>query len=212
MPTSNPQSVTKVLLVDDHGVVREGISSVFELSGQFCLVGSVGCGEAAFRAIERFEPDVVLLDLRLPDISGLEVLRRLRLAASKVKVIVLSSNDSDQTIRQALDLGARGYVVKRAGVVPLLEALEAVAAGRIYLSADAEAQLSEHLTDETLSAREIQILRLAAQGLTNVQIGKKTDITERTVKFHMTSLMQKLKAGDRTHAVSIALRRGFFEL
>jgi len=212
MSTSLPVPVTKVLLVDDHGVVREGISSVFELTTQFCLVGSVGSGEGAMRAIERFKPDVVLLDLRLPDISGLEVLRRLRGAASKVKVIVLSSNDSDQTIRQALDLGARGYVLKRAGVVPLLEALHAVTQGRIYLSAEAEAQLAEHLTDAPLSAREIQILRLVAQGLTNVQIGKQTDITERTVKFHINSVLQKLQAADRTHAVTIALRRGFLEL
>lgn len=211
MSSSLPLPVSKVLLVDDHGVIREGISSVFELTGEFCLVGAVDSGEAAMRAIERLHPDIVLLDLRLPDVSGLEVLRRLRSAASTVKVIVLSSNDSDQTIRQALDLGARGYVVKRAGVAPLLEALAAVKQGLVYLSADAQAQLAEYANSTPLSAREIQILRLVAQGLTNVEIGKRTGITERTVKFHINSVLQKLHAADRTHAVAVAMRRGFLE-
>lgn len=202
----------RVLLVEDHGVVRVGIASVLSELSEFAIVGTVDSGEAALASIAALHPDIVLLDLRLPDISGLEVLRRLRASGSKTQVIVLSSHDSDQVIRQAMALGARGYVVKRAGVTPLLQALRAVASGRSFLSEDAQQQLTEHVNEASLSAREIQILRLAAQGLTNAQIGKQTNISERTVKFHINSVLQKLEANDRTHAVALALRRGILEL
>lgn len=204
--------MTRVLLIEDHGVFRAGIASVLENTPEFTLVAAIDSGQAAVSAIDEYKPDIVLLDLRLPDVSGLEILRRLKAAGSTIKVIVVSSHDSDHVIRQALALGARGYVFKRAGVVQLLAALKAVSQGRTYLSADAEAELAQHLNQRTLSAREIQILRFAAQGMTNAQIGKQLTIAERTVKFHINSIMQKLEASDRTHAVALALRRGILEL
>lgn len=191
---------------------RAGVAAVLENTPEFVLVAAIDAGQGAIAAIDEHKPDIVLLDLRLPDVSGLEILRHLRAAGSPVKVIVVSSHDSDHVIRQAMALGARGYVVKRAGVVQLLAALKAVSQGRTYLSPDAEAQLAEHLNQATLSAREIQILRLAAQGMTNAQIGKEVSISERTVKFHINSILQKLQAADRTHAVALALRRGILDL
>ncbi|MDX2020753.1 MAG: response regulator transcription factor [Deltaproteobacteria bacterium] len=204
--------MTRILLIEDHGVFRAGVAAVLENTPEFVLVAAIDAGQGAIAAIDEHKPDIVLLDLRLPDVSGLEILRHLRAAGSPVKVIVVSSHDSDHVIRQAMALGARGYVVKRAGVVQLLAALKAVSQGRTYLSPDAEAQLAEHLNQATLSAREIQILRLAAQGMTNVQIGKEVSISERTVKFHINSILQKLQAADRTHAVALALRRGILDL
>jgi DNA-binding NarL/FixJ family response regulator len=193
-------------------VFRAGVAAVLENTPDFVLVAAIDAGQAAIAAIDEHKPDIVLLDLRLPDVSGLDILRHLKAAGSTVRVIVVSSHDSDHVIRQALALGARGYVVKRAGVVQLMAALKAVSQGRTYLSPDAEAQLAEHMNQATLSAREIQILRLAAQGMTNAQIGKQVSISERTVKFHMNSILQKLQAADRTHAVALALRRGILEL
>ena len=210
--STSPSSAIRVLLVEDHGFVRAGIASLFASSGDFELVAAVGSGAAAIPAIEQHAPDVVLLDLNLPDVPGLEILRRLRSAGSAAKVVVVTSHDSADVIRQALALGARGYVFKRSGVAPLFEALRTVAAGKTYLSPEAEAQVAAHANDEPLSAREIQILRLAAQGLSNAEIGRRCSISERTVKFHVGSILQKLDAADRAHAVAIALRRGVLDV
>lgn len=212
MQKTEPAGPTRVLLVDDHGVVREGVASVVENLAEFSLVASLDSGLAGLAAIEQMQPDIVLLDLHLPDISGLEVLRRLRAAGNEVAVLVITSTDSDHTVRQALALGARGYFVKSAGAEALAQALRTVVQGRRYLSAEASEQLAGHIESELLNTREIHILRLASLGLTNGQIGKELDLSERTVKFHINSVFHKLNVTDRTAAVVVALRRGILDL
>lgn len=206
-----PTSKTTVLLVEDHGVVREGVAAVLENLDDFELVGAIDSGLAAVEAISRLSPDLLLLDLRLRDVSGMEVMRRLRASGSDVPVVVMTSSDSDHTIRQALALGARGYLLKSSGADALVLALRTVAGGGRYVSPEATDQLADTVDSMTLSAREIQILRLASDGLTNGDIGGQLGITERTVKFHLNSVFQKLGTRDRTAAVAVAMRRGILE-
>jgi two-component system, NarL family, response regulator len=202
----------RVVIADDHAVVREGVAAVIGNLTDFSVVASVDAGHLALEAVASLSPDILMLDLHLPDISGLEVLRRLRASGNEVAVLVITSTDSDHTVRQALSLGARGYFVKSAGADALVKALQTVAGGRRYLSVEASEQLVEHLDSESLSAREVEVLRLASLGLTNGQIGKELAVSERTVKFHINTVFQKLKVSDRTAAVVIALRRGMIDL
>jgi two-component system, NarL family, response regulator len=208
----SPPRCVRVLIADDHAVVRAGIAAVVGNLAGFELVGSVETGLAALTAIETVKPDIVMLDLHLPDISGLEVLRRLRGSSNEFAVLVITSTDSDHTVRQAIALGARGYFVKSAGADALVQALQSVSQGRRYLSPQASEQLVEHLESESLTAREIEVLRLASLGLTNGQIGKELEVSERTIKFHINAVFHKLKVSDRTAAVVIALKRGILDL
>ncbi len=210
-PAKAPDGL-RVVIADDHAVVREGVAAVVGNLLGFSVVASVESGLLALEAVSALSPDIVMLDLHLPDISGLEVLRRLRASGSEVAVLVITSTDSDHTVRQALSLGARGFFVKSAGADALVKALQTVADGRRYLSVEASEQLVEHLDSESLSAREVEVLRLASLGLTNGQIGKELAVSERTVKFHINAVFQKLKVSDRTAAVVIALRRGILDL
>lgn len=210
----NPGAVAKeirVVLVEDHGIVRAGVEAVIGTIEGFRLVGTVESGGAAMPAIANLHPDVVILDVHLPDISGLEVLRRLRAQAAEVAVLILTSSDSDHTVSQAFALGARGYCLKREGTEALVSALKAVAQGRKYVSGEASNQLLAHLETEALNAREVEVLRLASLGLSNRQIGQELGVGERTVKFHFTCVFQKLDAADRTAAVTIAIRRGLLD-
>lgn len=211
MRGSSSGSRTKVLLVEDHGVVREGVAAVLDNLDDFELVGAVDSGLAAVDAVGRLRPDLLLLDLRLRDISGIEVMRRLRAAGIDVPVVVQTSSDSDHMIRQALALGARGYLLKSSGADALVVALRTVASGGRYVSPEAKEQLADTVDSMALSAREIQILRLASEGLTNGDIGRELEITERTVKFHLNAVFQKLGTRDRTAAVAVAMRRGILD-
>lgn len=206
-----PPHVVKVLLVEDHAVVREGLVSVIGFLPECSLVGAVGGGAEALAAVQTLRPDVLLLDLHLPDMSGLEVLRRLRTVPAPPATLVLTSSDGDHTIRQALALGARGYFLKGGAAEALAQALQCVALGGRYLSPGASDQLVEHIDSPTLSLHETNILRFASMGLSNRQIADEMKISERTVKFHFNSVFAKLKTTDRTSAVVIALRRGILE-
>ena len=206
-----PLKPTRVLLVEDHGVVRAGLEAVIGTMEGFSLVGSADSGLAALALVVALAPDLVVLDLHLPDISGLEVLRRLRTQGTQTPVFVLTSSDSDHIARQALNLGANGFCIKRSDPEELVSALQAVAEGRRYVPAQISIQLLNLTDSEALSSREVEVLRMASLGLTNRQIGAELNITERIVKFHFSCVFQKMNTTDRTAAVTMAIRRGLLD-
>lgn len=199
---------TKIVLVEDHDVVRDGLVAILQNMPECVLLSAVKTGSEALEAADRLHPDLMLLDLHLPDISGLEVMRVLRTKPGHPLFMVLTSFDGDHTIRQAIDLGATGYFVKSGGWDDLRAALRVVIDGGRYISARAAEQLMENLSSEPITAREVQILQFASFGLSNQQIAVELGLSERTVKFHFKTLFGKLKVSDRTSAVVTALRRG----
>lgn len=199
---------TKILLVEDHDVVRDGLVAILQNMPDCVLLSAVKTGSEALAAANNLCPDLILLDLHLPDISGLEVMRVLRTKPVRPLFMVLTSFDGDHTIRQAIDLGATGYFVKSGGWDALRAALRVVIDGGHYLSAEAAEQLMESISSEPITAREVQILHFASFGLSNQQIAAELGLTERAVKFQFKTLFGKLKVSDRTSAVVTALRRG----
>ena len=199
---------TKILLVEDHDVVRDGLVAILQNMPDCVLLSAVKTGSEALAAANNLCPDLILLDLNLPDISGLEVMRVLRTKPVRPLFMVLTSFDGDHTIRQAIDLGATGYFVKSGGWDALRAALRIVINGGHYLSAEAAEQLMESISSEPITAREVQILHFASFGLSNQQIAAELGLTERAVKFQFKTLFGKLKVSDRTSAVVTALRRG----
>ena len=201
-------TLTTIVLVEDHDVVRDGLVAILKNMPDCELLCAVKTGSEALAAAERLSPDLMLLDLQLPDMSGLEVMRVLRTKPARPLFMVLTSFDGDHTIRQAIDLGATGYFIKSGGWDALSAALRIVIAGGRYLAAHATEQLMEHLNSEAITPREVQILRFASFGLSNQQIADELGIKERAVKLHFKTLFGKLNVSDRTSAVVTALRRG----
>jgi DNA-binding NarL/FixJ family response regulator len=211
-----------VLLVDDHAVVRQGLRTLLEAEGQFQVVGETGDGLEAVSLAERLRPNILLVDLMLPGISGLEVVRRVARTSPHTRGVILSMHAGDAYVQEALRSGAYGYVLKDAGAEELFAALREVAAGRRYLTP----MLSERLLAadgdkahdggddpyERLSPREREVLHLAAEGHNNVDIGARLGISPRTVETHRTNLMRKLVLRTYTDLVKFAIRRGIVNL
>lgn len=202
----------RVLIVDDHPVVREGLAAVLEDTKDIRVAGSVGSAEDALTSVAGGPPDVVLLDLELPGMNGVEAIPRLVAAAPAARIIVLTAYDTEERVLGALKAGAAGYLLKGAGAAEIVQAIRAVAAGGSYLTpriaARVVAQVNAPRRAGTLSDRERQVLRLVARGRANKQIARDLGITERTVKFHMTSIFNKLGADNRAQAIAIAAQRG----
>jgi DNA-binding NarL/FixJ family response regulator len=202
----------RVLCVDDHPVVREGIAAIISLQPDMTMAGTAATGRQAIDRFVELNPDVSLVDLRLPDMSGFDVIRAIRSKSPNARIIVLSSHEGDVDIQRALEAGAQGYVAK--GIVrdELLDIIRGVHAGKRRLPAAVAQKLAEHMGDEPISPRELEVLSLMAAGKRNKEIAGDLSIAEDTVKMHVRNILSKLQVSDRTEAVTIALRRGIIQL
>lgn len=202
----------RVLCVDDHPIVREGLASILALQADMEMVGAAESGARALESFQKMQPDVVLVDLRLPDMSGHELTRHILAQWPNARIIVLTSYEGDGDIERALAAGARGYVVKGIVREELLGAIRTVHAGKKHVHGPVAEKLAEHLGSEKLSEREMQVLREMAAGKRNKEIGAELSIAEDTVKMHVKNILEKLQVNDRTEAVTVALRRGILHL
>lgn len=202
----------RVLTADDHPLLREGIAAIINNQPDMILVSQANTGREAIQMHREHRPDVTLMDLRLPDMSGIESMLAIRAEAPGARIIILSTFDGDVEIQRALQAGANGYLLKSLPQKQLVEAIRQVHAGKRRIDPELAAQLAEHLGEENLSEREIAVLKLVADGNRNREIGERLFITEETVKVHIRHIMEKLAANDRTQAVAIAVRRGIIQL
>jgi len=202
----------RILSVEDHPVFRQGLATVIETEPDMVLIGQAGNGVEAIAEFRRHRPDITLMDLRLPGANGTDILIAIRGEFPDARIIMLSSSDSDGEIQRALRSGASGYVLKSMPQDKLLAVIRSVHAGKRNVPAEVAALLAEHLGEEDLSPRELQVLQLIRDGCKNKQIADQLSISENTVNFHIKNIVDKLGANDRTHAVTIALRRGLLQI
>ncbi|GAA2834876.1 response regulator [Crossiella cryophila] len=201
----------RVLLADDHPVVREGLRGMLSLAGDIDVVGEAAGGAEAIELAGRLRPDVVLMDLRMPDLDGATATSRITAELPGVRVLILTTYDADRDIVHAVEAGAAGYLLKDTPRAELTDAVRAAARGETVLTPTVATKLLSHLrapAAETLTAREVQVLRLVAQGCTNAEIGRQLTIGEATVKSHLIKIFGKLGVDDRTAAVTTAMSRG----
>jgi len=201
----------RVMVVDDHPIVRQGLVAVLEDEPDFEVAGSAASAEAALALIDHTPADVILLDLELPGIDGVAAIPRLLEALPGGKVVVFTAYATDQRVFGAIRAGAKGYLLKGAGTAEIARAVRATHAGESYLEPRIAGKLLQEVRAPRhtgLSQRELGVLRLITAGMSNKQIARSLSITERTVKFHVTSILKKLDADNRTRAVAIALERG----
>jgi DNA-binding NarL/FixJ family response regulator len=202
----------RVLSVDDHPLLRQGIGALVGAQPDMDLVGQAATGAEGLAVFRARRPDVTLLDLRLPDMSGVEVLRAIREESPEARVVILTTFEGDVEMQRALEAGARGYLLKTMPPGELLDAIRQVHAGKKRIPPAVAAQLAEHLADEALTPREVEVLRLVAEGNRNKDIAERLFISEETVKVHVKHVMEKLGASDRTEAVAIGVKRGIIQL
>jgi DNA-binding NarL/FixJ family response regulator len=201
-----------VLVVDDHPIVRVGIVAIINARPDMTVVAECGTGEEAVGLFEQHEPDIVLMDLRLPKMSGVEAIRTIRIRHPRACFVVLTTYEGDEDIYQALEAGARAYVIKGMPHEMLIDALRRVHAGHRFLPPAISRTLATRTPDSDLSAREREVLSLLARGETNKEIAQHLGITEATVKCHVSVILMRLQATDRTQAVVTALQRGLVHL
>lgn len=202
----------RIFCVDDHPLMREGIAAVVRNEPDMLLVGEAQCGRDAIAEFRTHRPDVTLMDLRLPDISGIDALIAIRTEFKDARMIMLTTFDGDAEIQRALEAGAQGFMLKSMPRKQLVEMIRKVHSGKRHVPPEVAAQLVEHLGYEALSKREIEVLQKIAGGNRNSDIAALLFITEETVKGHVKHIMEKLGASDRTEAVAIGLRRGIIQL
>jgi len=202
----------RVFSVDDHALLREGIAAIITSEPDMILVAQAATGREAIRMFAQHRPDITLMDLRLPDMSGIDAIIAIRAEASDARIIVLTTFEGDVEMQRALEAGARGYLLKSMPPKDMVAAIRQVHAGRKSIPAEVATQLAEHLADETLTPREVDVLSRVAGGNRNRDIADQLSISEETVKVHMKHIMDKLGASDRTQAVAIAIRRGIIQL
>ena len=201
-----------VLLVDDHALLRTGVANIINQEPDLHVVAEAGDGVEGVEAFERYHPDVTLLDLRMPRMEGVEVVRQLRERDPRARVIVLTTYDTDDEISRALKAGAKAYVLKDISAEDLVGCIRDVLAGKTYIAPAAAAKLAEGVTRVQLTPREMAALKLMADGKANKEIASALDISERTVKTHLGHLFEKLGVTSRTEAVKVATRRGLVRL
>jgi len=199
----------KVLAVDDHPLVREGIGAVLASQRDIMLVAEAANGVEAIECFRAHHPDVTLMDLQMPQMSGLDGIIKIREEFPAARIIVLTTYQGDIQALRAIRAGAAGYLLKSMVRKELADTIRSVHAGKLHIPAEIAAELAAHVADDALSPREIEVLRLVAMGNSNKQIAGQLTIVEETVKAHISNILSKLGANDRTHAVTIATTRGF---
>ena len=210
--TDKPSRPIRILLADDHHVLRQGVRALAADELDMKFVAEASSGHEAIEQFRKHQPDVVLMDLQMPDMNGIDAMIAIRDEFPDARFIILTTYAGDVQISRALKAGARAYLLKSLLRRELLDTIRAVFAGQKRIPAEVAAQVADHLADDSLTSREIDVLRLIAAGNANKIVADKLSITEETVKGHVKSILSKLGANDRTHAVTIGLKRGIIEL
>src|SRR5262250_507501 len=208
---STPKKI-RVFSVDDHPLLHEGLATIIRSQPDMVLAAEASTGKDAIRQFREHRPDVTLMDLRLPDMSGIDAMIAIRSEFPEARIVVLTTFAGDVEIQRALEVGARGYILKSMPPKELLEVIRQVNAGKKRVPPEVASRLAEHYADEALTGREIEVLQQIAGGNRNRDIAEKLFITEETVKVHIKHIMEKLGASDRTQAVAIGVRRGIIQL
>src|SRR6516225_1342747 len=208
---TDPRQI-RILTVDDHALLREGIAALLKVEPDMEVVAEASNGKEAIEKFRMHQPDVTLMDLKMPDLNGVDVISQIRSEFPNARIIVLTTYTGDAQVLRALKAGARGYLIKEYVHRDLPETIRAVHAGQKRIPQEIAAAVANHFSEDTLTEREIQILQLIAAGNANKQIADQLSIAEATVKSHVVNLLSKLGANDRAHAVTIGLRRGIIDL
>jgi DNA-binding NarL/FixJ family response regulator len=208
----NEQIQIRVLSIDDHPLVREGLAALINDQPDMRIVGQGSTGHEAIKLFRDLQPDVALMDVRLPDISGIDAMITIRSEFPEARVLIVTSSEGDVEMQRALQGGARGYMLKSMPPKELLDAIRKVHAGKKAIPTEIATHLANHMSDEALTSREVEILQQVAEGNRNRDIAERLFISEGTVKVHIKHIMEKLGANDRTQAITIAVRRGIIHL
>jgi len=202
----------KVLAVDDHPLVRKGIASILANEPDMKLVGEANNGREAVEMFRQFHPDVTLMDLRMPEMDGVQATQAIRRDYPEARIIALTSYDGDQDIYRALEAGVRGYMLKEMVHTDVLRAIRTVHAGKRLMPNEVAQRLSEYFPQVALTQREVEVLGHVAKGMANKEIADRLGTASGTIKMHIQNILEKLGAADRTHAVTIAIQRGILHL
>jgi two-component system NarL family response regulator len=202
----------RILIVDDHPVVLAGLTSMLGTQSGIEVVGSASSGEEAMEMLRVKVADLLLLDLRMPGMSGIDTLHALKRSKNNARVVILTSFETDEDIYRAVQAGAQGYLLKDAPQSDMIDAIRTVHAGKRYLPRHIATRLAERMMRTNLTARELEVLNMLAKGLTNKQIGVALSISDNTVRNHVNSIIEKLEVSDRTEAATTAIHRGIIEV
>ena len=209
---SDQSSTIRVLIVDDHSIVRQGLATIINRDPEMTVIAQAEDGQQAIALFRQYQPDVTLMDLRMPQVGGVEAISAICAEFKPARIIVLTTYDGDEDIYSALHSGAQGYLLKDAKPNELLQAIRTVARGQQYIPPDVGAKLVQRLSNPELSDRELEVLHLMAQGMSNLDIATALVIGESTVKSHVNRILSKLGVSDRTQAVIVAVKRGIVSL